>query len=170
MELVSYIKKHFEKTIQQNLIDSVYQRIELIHKKLVEHLKIEILNSPEKEKKLSSTHYQHQIVYQQQGRPHFFETQGNEQLGSDFSKLKGDYLKSQILLKFKEEIEAISSEDALVDYINKLKKDRRRDILATPQGITTSIFRLETSAINALNQMLEEQQIIIQENIGSIQL
>ncbi len=176
-EIALYIQDHFEQDLQRDLFESLEKRVKLIHSNLskklritipapqIQSLKPESTPTEEKiEKGLSSTHYKYQVDSQKKSRfYHAFQVQGNQNLGEDLKNLKGDYLKSQILLQLKKEIECLDSKPKLEKYVLDLKDDPRFKILASGQGIVTKLgfFGLKTSSVKAFNKMIEEQLTII---------
>lgn len=176
-EIALYIQDHFEQDLQRDLFDSLEKRVKLIHSNLskklpitipapqIQSLKPESAPTEEKiEKGLASTHYKYQVDSQKKSRfYHAFQVQGNQNLGEDLKNLKGDYLKSQILLQLKKEIECLDSKPKLEKYVLDLKDDPRFKILASGQGIVTKFgfFGRKTSSVKAFNKMIEEQLTII---------
>lgn len=185
-EMVTYIKKHFDKNDQQQLINSLQNRVAFIHETLSKRfrvdempdvsetlsLKEDITYEPigeETKKRLQGTHYEHQTYSSKKGRFHLLEVQGKhfKQLPPHLRSLNGDYLISQILMELKKEVALLASEPQLDDYVVNLKKnDPRFKVLEAGQGIATRLrlFGLKTSSAIAFNQMVEEQRAIIKEN------
>lgn len=113
---------------------------------------------------LESTHYQHIIDSPKQGRFHALSVSG-EGLKDEFKNLKGDYLKSKILLSFKKELEKIESVEALERRVNEIKeKSPEYKVLTRGQGLMTLFFRLETSSAKAFDEMVLEQKRNIEVN------
>lgn len=100
------------------------------------------------------------------GRFHAISIDANKfkNLKSTLNELKGDKLKSSILDEMKSKIEATQSLDELNELKKELLASDEYKILNTSQGITTYLlqkFGKNTTSVNTLNNMLEEQESYI---------
>jgi hypothetical protein len=191
-EIEHYIKKHFEVSDQQKMINSLKDRVQYIYSQQVkqwgaehsappilgekqkeeaEHSTLPIPGVKEKEERvLQTTYYQYEVDDRTKGRGyHALEVTGEKfsDLKQHLKGLKGDHLKSVILLELKEELKSFKSEEKLNSFIQTFQnEDPRFKVLNTAQGIATrlGLFGLKTSSIQAFNKMVEEQRTIIKEN------
>lgn len=92
---------------------------------------------------------------------HQFEVTAGEKIKAKLKGLKGDALKTHILLDVKTELDRIVSQDELESFINNFKLSDEYQILNTGQGFMTQKFNLETSSIKAFNEMIAEKQDLI---------
>ena len=88
---------------------------------------------------------------QKQKRYHFYQASSPR-----YSDLKGDALKSHVLLKFKNKLEACANLKNLQTEIANIKKSNDYEILIKGQGIVTRLFHLRTSAAIAFEEMSHE--------------
>lgn len=104
------------------------------------------------------THYQHANFGG--GRYHMFaaSADGFKSLKDKYSLMKGDYLKTKILSDFKELLDKAEDKANLNDIVNAFKHSDAYKVLQKGQGLFTQVFKLETSSIKALNDMVSERK------------
>lgn len=109
---------------------------------------------------LSSTHYKHQTNSNKTGRAHVIrvDAKNYSHLKQDYKNQKGDYLKSSILLYFKQRIEEIYHVYELKQLVIELKSTPEYKILATQQGVLSTLFKSQTTSVTAFNRMIQEHQ------------
>lgn len=107
-------------------------------------------------------HYHHATLGE--GRHHFWSiasTKGSPHLKNKYHLLKGDALKTLILIDFKSQLEACLTLDELKETVDLLKKSDEYKILAQSQGVMTSFFGcfgLKTSSVVAFDKMVSERE------------
>lgn len=91
---------------------------------------------------------------------HFYEVKANQfsGIGINFLGQRGDYLKKNILDDFKQQIEATSDVDELLELVEKLQKTEEYKVIATGQGVVTRGLSLETSSVKAFKKMINDQK------------
>ena len=101
------------------------------------------------------THYQHAAHTNNDNRRHLFEVSSDK-----FHNLKGDCLKTRLLLNLKSELtnyaQLCTSKEQFDKHVEEIKNSKEYEILATGQGLMTKIFGLETSSVTAFNKIAEE--------------
>ena len=103
--------------------------------------------------------YKYYATKQEASRKHLFEAEMPDQsLRRRYSNFKGDFLKTRILNKLQEEINEISTPEELAQYRQALNDRPEFKVLATGQGLTTRLFRLKTSSVDALEEMLNKKE------------
>ncbi|HHT0594830.1 TPA: hypothetical protein ACTXXA_002992 [Legionella anisa] len=105
---------------------------------------------------LQGTHYEAEVKDPSENRFHIFNADGDK-LGGEYQGLKGDYLKSRILLNFKSKLEKATSENIDV-VVGTLENSPEHRVLATSQGFTTWFFNRDTSSIKAFGEMVSERK------------
>mgnify|MGYP002136638831 FL=1 len=80
-----------------------------------------------------------------------------------YKNFRGDVLKTKILSKFKSELEGCTEFLQLQNKVIELKNSDEYKILAKGQGLTTRMFGLKTSSVDAFNKMVDE----IKQNFSS---
>ncbi|WP_064115084.1 RhoGAP domain-containing protein [Legionella bozemanae] len=105
---------------------------------------------------LQGTHYEAEVRDPSENRFHIFNADGNK-LGGEYKGLKGDYLKSRILLNFKSQLEKATSEN-IDNVVGTLENSPKHNVLATSQGFTTWFFNRDTSSIKAFREMVAERR------------
>ncbi|CAM2792443.1 substrate of the Dot/Icm secretion system [Legionella steigerwaltii] len=112
----------------------------------------------EPELSLRGTHYEAEVKDSSKNRFHLFNAQSNDELDPKYKGLKGDFLKSQILLDFKKRLENATSEnfDRVVDELKA--KPEYEKVLAVSQGLVTWFFKLDTSSVKAFREMVAERR------------
>ncbi|AWN74744.1 RhoGAP domain-containing protein [Legionella anisa] len=108
------------------------------------------------ELRLQGTHYEAEVKDPSENRFHIFNADGDE-LGGEYQGLKGDFLKSKILLNFKKQLEETTLE-TFDDVVEELMKKTAYTVLATSQGFTTWFFRRDTSSVKAFREMVAERK------------
>ena len=94
-------------------------------------------------------------------RFHIFSAHFNKQdpLKEKYKNKKGDALKTAILKEFKRSLEGKNDEE-ITQLVNTFKRDIEYKILNTSQGLTSSIFRLQTSSAKAVENIIEKAREI----------
>ena len=100
------------------------------------------------------THYAHASM--QSTRSHAFEAKIKGDFGKDYLALKGDALKTAILLNFKLKLNVSKSTDELKNIVDGLKLTEEYSIIKKGQGITTRFFNLRTDSAIAFEKMVSE--------------
>jgi len=107
---------------------------------------------------IRSTFYSHQNFNPlEEGRFHAFKASADS-LSAKYEGLSGDFLKSKILLDFKEKLENTSSKNELQDVVRDIKSSEEYKVLSKGQGVTTRFFNLKTSSVKAFEDMVKEQE------------
>jgi hypothetical protein len=73
-------------------------------------------------------------------------------------QLKGDALKTKILLAFKTELDSITSKEELDTFVTQFKDTQEYSVLKTSQGWFTKAFDLKTSSVEAFDQMVVDKE------------
>ena len=102
-------------------------------------------------------------IYKDSDRFHLFEA-SSENLSEKFHNLKGDYLKDKILNVFKDKLEKTSSKEELDTLVKEFKSSDEFKTLEKGQGLTTRIFGLKTSSIEAFEEMVRAQETNIEKS------
>lgn len=91
---------------------------------------------------------------------HLFEVKGEKftALKEEYKKLRGDHLKTNILLELKRQIGFTSSKEELAALVSKLKESEEYKVLETNQDLTGKIFDFETSSVKAFKEMVKKQE------------
>ncbi|WP_196398903.1 RhoGAP domain-containing protein [Legionella saoudiensis] len=115
---------------------------------------------------LQSTHYEHEVQSEAENRFHVLSVSG-ENLKEQFQGLKGDLLKSKILLNFKEELEQATS-DNIEQIVKSIKSTQEYKVLEKSQGLVTLFFGLKTSSVKAFDEMVAERKndLELEKNFG----
>lgn len=102
-------------------------------------------------------YYQHSN-FKGSSRWHWFtaSTGDNQPLTFKYSNLKGDALKSRILMDFKLQLEGCTNKQELDAKAREIKASDAYKILTQSQGIVTSFFKLKTSSVIALDDMISD--------------
>ena len=106
----------------------------------------------------NSLHYSYASI--NDSRYHFFhitlsKTEQNN-ISFDLHGLSGDALKTAILTHFKASIQDAASQKDLIAKVDTFKNSMAYNKLATGQGLITTMFRLKTSSVVALDQIVED--------------
>lgn len=99
-----------------------------------------------------------------EGRWHYDAVSPTAALKDELKKLKGDALKTRILLDFKTSLESIDNEEQLNRVVSEFKNSPEYKILQTAQGKMTRWFTLDTSSVKAVNAMITEKEREIKES------
>ncbi|KTD08968.1 hypothetical protein Lgra_2203 [Legionella gratiana] len=102
-----------------------------------------------------SIHYKHEVDDARKNRFHAFEASPKDL--QNFKDLKGDLLKSKILHDFKGQLENATA-DNIDQVVEKIKNSKEYKVLATGQGVMTRLLHLDTSSVNAFNEMVAERK------------
>lgn len=104
--------------------------------------------------------YHHAVYEHSAGRHHAFEVIAAKFTGlkEQLMQLKGDHLKSQILLDFKEELAHCKTTEEVEQLKEQWKNKPEYKVLETGQGLITRIFHLQTSSVKAFNTMIDERK------------
>ncbi|MGC1181688.1 hypothetical protein [Legionella sp.] len=130
-----------------NLINTILRPIiDLFAKKLVE--------------KIVERHYPHMVSNATKGRQHAFGVNGAKflKLKEDLKNLKGDHLKSQILIDFQKQLTQSKTHQEVDALVAGFKTSSEYEVLTTSQGVTTRLTKSPTSSIKALNEMIKEHK------------
>ncbi|CEG58018.1 hypothetical protein [Legionella fallonii] len=104
---------------------------------------------------LKNTHYEHATHITENNRWYFCQASSDK-----FRDLKGDCLKTRLLLDFKSELttyaQMCTSKEQFDKHVEELKQSKEYEVLATGQGQVTKIFGLETSSVKAFNNIAAE--------------
>ena len=165
-EMAGYIAKHFQPADQKDMMLALNKRVLQINTLLAAKLQVQYAQPDlpvefvEQEIKTRNISYAFFVNAPESGRAYHAFTADTSSLAKDsnLKSLKGDHLKSQILIQLKAEIEFIDEELELDLFINRLKDDPRYKILEKGQGITTRLFHLTTSSIKAFNELVEQRR------------
>ncbi|KTD61485.1 Dot/Icm T4SS effector [Legionella santicrucis] len=115
------------------------------------------------EKQIKSLHivnqYEHFTDQQSKGRFHLFEATADiiKSYKNNYQNLKGDYLKSQILVDFKKQLEEANNLEDVNKITDDFKKSNEYKILTTGQGLFTKITGIQTSSEKAVDQMVKDR-------------
>lgn len=105
------------------------------------------------------------------GRSHRYSASAEamKTIKQEFQQLRGDHLKREILLDFKNQIEKISTIEDLQKFEteNIKSKSESYKVLATGQGLTTRVLHLETDSVKALKNMINEKKADIKAGLES---
>ena len=101
-------------------------------------------------------HYPYACVYSL-SRLHAFKVSSSEH------GLKGDLLKTKILLDFRLSLMNITDVEHLDSIIQRFQQSKDYHILKTGQGLVTRFFNLETSSLRAVNEISAEVKQEIQQ-------
>lgn len=93
------------------------------------------------------------------GRDHFFKIESAPNIN-----LQGDALKSKILNDFYQKIDNISDIKQLKTEIDDFVKSDEYKILAKGQGITTRLFSLKTTSIEAFEKICQDKRDELEDN------
>lgn len=88
------------------------------------------------------------------GRNHLWEATSFK---TEHQALKGDALKTKILIGFKFRLKNCSTLLELQEQVKEIKKSEEYKVLAQAQGMVTSLFNLKTSSLEALEHIIEEK-------------
>jgi hypothetical protein len=104
------------------------------------------------------SYYRHAVFEDEKpNRRHFFNKVSGNKLGDPSLKnLKGDLLKSKILMNFKMALEDASTLKA-VDQVVALYQ-KQLDVLATSQGLLSHVRKRETGSVKAFNELVEARK------------
>ena len=104
-------------------------------------------------------HYQHSN-FEGSSRMHWSKAsiEHNQELKEKYHALKGDALKSSILMDFKLQLENCTNQQEFDDKVQEIKDSKAYQVLAQSQGIATSVLKLKTSSIIALDEVIEQCQ------------
>lgn len=94
------------------------------------------------------------------GRHHLYNINGRDfsNIKQKFQRLKGDFLKSEILKDFKYQIDKVSSPEELKELKEDLMKSDEYKILQTAQDPFTKIFHIKTSSVKAFESLFKDQE------------
>lgn len=103
-------------------------------------------------------HYRH-AVYESGGRFHAYKVSTDKfsELPEHLKGLRGDRLKSQILLDFKMQLMEAQTLLEVDDLVAAFKTKAEHAVLATGQGFITLKFHRPTSSLRAFEQMVNER-------------
>lgn len=88
-------------------------------------------------------------------RVHVFPVRGPSAMEADYSPLKGDELKTEILLKFKSSLVGITHRIDLIDKIEEFQASDEYRVLASSQGLSSRLFNLKSSSLKAFQKICE---------------
>ncbi|WP_131794864.1 RhoGAP domain-containing protein [Fluoribacter gormanii] len=109
---------------------------------------------------LQGTHYEAQTIDVSENRFHLFNA-SSDKLDAAYEGLKGDVLKSRILLNFKQRLEKATLEN-LDQEVDQIKTTSEYNVLAASQGLTTWVLSFfmqrDTSSVKAFREMVAERR------------
>ena len=91
-----------------------------------------------------------------------FLTEQSIDFRAELQDLEGDGLKTKILQDFKKKIDEITDVDTLQQELSDLKASDDYKILKPGQGWFTRTFKLDTSSVKAVQDLVDERTSIIQ--------
>lgn len=105
-------------------------------------------------------HYRHAIYNESGGRFHLYKVSGAKfsRLPEHLQELRGDHLKSQILLDFKTQLMNANTHQEVDDLVTAFKVKAEYDVLATGQGFITLRFHRPTSSLRAFEHLVNERK------------
>lgn len=174
-------KKLYEEAVNYcpdpSIVDSIKQKVRIMENLLGELYKIEIPKIKVKDPKIADLHYQHATW--DHGRNHENEVTtefSSDAFKSEYQGLKGDALKTKILLKFRESLResldlALQNQDSkcLERTIHQIRADSGYKILEQRQGARwlNYIPGLKTDSILALETMIKEAEADLTSGLAS---
>mgnify|MGYP000104782479 CR=1 FL=1 len=107
-----------------------------------------------------TTHYRNAIYSERNGRHHILNVSSSKfpNLDAHLKGLKGDRLKSQILLDFQQELLAAKTHDEVDALVENFSVKDEYKTLAAAQGLITLLFHRPTSSLKAFKEMVEERK------------
>lgn len=105
-------------------------------------------------------HYRHAIYNETGGRYHAYKVCGDNFSGlpEHLKGLRGDRLKSQILLDFKMQLMDASTQAEVEELVTAFKTKAEHAVLEAGQGFITLKFHRPTSSLRAFEQMINERK------------
>ena len=79
-------------------------------------------------------------------------------LKNKFKAMKGDQLKTNILIDVKNKLSSIETKEDLEQYASDFRQSDEYKVLEKPQGVTSQVLGCETGSVKLLNQMIADKE------------
>lgn len=137
-------------------LKKIKMQLNYFYNKNEKQVRYEILLTDLKSELINSLHYQYANIHDSRFHLFHLTLSETEKMNISFNAhgLSGDNLKTAILTDFSASIKSVSSQKDLMNKVNNFKKSVAYTKLATGQGLITTMFRLKTSSVAALDQIV----------------
>lgn len=112
------------------------------------------------ELKRSVLHYQYSV--KSGSRFHLFTAnlKKDEKLENTYKHKTGDALKTAILKAFKISLEGKNSSE-IDEQVKTFKKSKEYEVICSSQGITSRLFKLQTTSARSVEQIIEDARMVV---------
>lgn len=119
-----------------------------------------------------SEYLSYQYATTNRGRFHLWsvDTKNINEVKEQYKGLRGDELKTSILINFKNILAEATDEKSLDELVETLKKSDEYKILSSNQNILSRMFQSKTTSVCAFEKLVEEAKEVIQcsQNVNKI--